>query len=267
MHICLVRKCADTLISLDIAFCGAKELIYNTNGNSVIYSNMQYLSLKLSEVADTSMQVLAPDIVPFPSLISLTLESFYLYDDDVLFRGNSASLEQLYLLINRDTVLKLNMLGVFKNKVKALRNVYLSEEYDTEDLSRTFKAELDTFLCDLMCTVHKVVSGTVSTTKYLVGASQPQHDFKNVKSLDTSDSPLSLHDTMCLLMALPALTTLKCGTNGLGSGFAHVSMGELPDYIASLYNEAGRFLNAWKVTSFNSESQSLDVEYLITHKI
>ncbi|KAJ2073278.1 hypothetical protein GGH13_002115 [Coemansia sp. S155-1] len=121
---------------------------------------MQYLSLKLSEVADTSMQVLAPDIVPFPSLISLTLESFYLYDDGVLFRGNSASLEQLYLLINRDTVLKLNMLGVFKNKVKALRNVYLSEEYDTEDLSRTFKAELDTFLCDLMCTVHKVVSGT-----------------------------------------------------------------------------------------------------------
>ncbi|KAJ2032508.1 hypothetical protein H4S04_005547 [Coemansia sp. S16] len=177
--------------------------------------------------------------------------------------GNSGSLEQLYLLIDRDTVLKLNMLGVFKNRVKALRNVYLSEEYDTEDLSHTFKAKLDTFLCDLMCTVHKVVSGTVCTTKYLVGASQPEHDFKSIKSLDTSDSPLSLHDTMCLLMALPALTTLKCGTNGLGSGFAHVSMGELPDYIASLYNKAGRFLNAWKVTSFSSESQSMDVEYVM----
>ncbi|KAJ2043686.1 hypothetical protein GGI08_007333 [Coemansia sp. S2] len=120
MHVCLVRKCADTLISLDIAYCGAKELIYDTNGNSVIYSNMQYLSLKLSEVADTFMQVLAPDIVPFPSLISLTLESFYLYDDDVLFRGNSASLKQLCLLINRHTVLKLNRLGVFKNGAKAL---------------------------------------------------------------------------------------------------------------------------------------------------
>ncbi|KAJ2036526.1 hypothetical protein H4S04_008761 [Coemansia sp. S16] len=81
---------------------------------------MQYLSLKLSEVADTFMQVLAPDIVPFPSLISLTLESFYLYDDDVLFRGNSASLKQLCLLINRHTVLKLNRLGVFKNGAKAL---------------------------------------------------------------------------------------------------------------------------------------------------
>ncbi|KAJ2402284.1 hypothetical protein GGI10_005907, partial [Coemansia sp. RSA 2530] len=42
VHISLVHKCAKTLLSLDIALCGAKELLYDVNGNGVIYSNMQY---------------------------------------------------------------------------------------------------------------------------------------------------------------------------------------------------------------------------------
>ncbi|KAJ2485569.1 hypothetical protein IWW37_005910, partial [Coemansia sp. RSA 2050] len=87
-----------------------------------------------------------------------------------------------------------------------------------------------------MSNAQTVVFGTVNICKYLVAAKQPKGDFKNIQMLDTSNSHLSLYAVLCLLKALPALTKLKNGTNGLGPEFAHLSLDELPNHIASSYH-------------------------------
>ncbi|KAJ2746030.1 hypothetical protein GGI19_006453, partial [Coemansia pectinata] len=95
------------------------------------------------------------------------------------------------------------------------------EDYDNDDLHLVPKASMDTFLCDVMANAQIVVSGTAGIAKYLAAASQPQHDFKNIKLLDTSDAPLSLYGVLCLLKALPSLEKIKCDISGLGSELAH----------------------------------------------
>ncbi|KAJ2341717.1 hypothetical protein GGH92_005692 [Coemansia sp. RSA 2673] len=263
MDITLVHKCADSLISLDIALVSAKELIYDTDGRAVIYKSMQNLCLASDLPPASDGRYMAPGIVPFPELISLTVGEAYPFGDDVLFRGNSVSLEQLNIAVDREAVTMLNRFGVFKKGSKALRNVGISEVRANEGLSRVSKSDMDMFLCDVMRNAQIVVFGMASITTSITAATQPNHDFKNIRSLDSSHSPLLFYNMLCLLEALPALERIKCNISGLGSELAHTSTDKLPDYITSAYNKVGKSLRTWNMSHINPKEPKETVDYIM----
>ncbi|KAJ2086432.1 hypothetical protein GGI09_006694, partial [Coemansia sp. S100] len=66
----------------------------------------------------------------------------YLYTDDVLFRGNSASLKGLVINIDQNTVNVLNRNQVFRNNYKNLK-VIIEKTYPDEDLTLISDADMN----------------------------------------------------------------------------------------------------------------------------
>ncbi|KAJ2015410.1 hypothetical protein GGI14_004296, partial [Coemansia sp. S680] len=91
----LVRKCADTLIQLEVKTGNPKVLFYDTDSNVVVYPNLIDLELCTHHPILPDYKVSIENIVPFPSLKKLVIPNGYPFSDDVLFRGNSDTLEQL----------------------------------------------------------------------------------------------------------------------------------------------------------------------------
>ncbi|KAJ2460747.1 hypothetical protein GGF42_000650 [Coemansia sp. RSA 2424] len=251
-HIALVRKCASTLRNLDVTLYDAKDLLHDANDNYIIYLELQHLVLTLSAGDGPINRVKTPGIIPFPRLKSLILDLPYMYGDDVLFRGNSATLEHLKIGVDIDTVAILNKYRVFENKHKVLRKVDISEDFINAGLSRVSKADLDIFLRNIMSAAQTVISNTARITSCLATAIQPNQDFKHIQLLDPQYSTLSLGQMLHLLRALPALTKFKSGINELGSELARISSDELPDYIKSTYENSGGKLHVWHMTYFNT---------------
>ncbi|KAJ2093980.1 hypothetical protein GGI09_005657 [Coemansia sp. S100] len=72
-----------------------REVIYDNDNNAVTYPNLQHLQITNDRYFDPKDKVLAPGIVPFPKLKSLHILMDYVFADDVMFRGNSNTLEHL----------------------------------------------------------------------------------------------------------------------------------------------------------------------------
>ncbi|KAJ2351869.1 hypothetical protein GGH92_001587, partial [Coemansia sp. RSA 2673] len=100
----LVYKSASTLQQLDVEIEDAGMLLCDASDNYVVYPNLLHLQIHLSYQGHSSVGTIPTSVVPFPSLQRLKLSGSYPYHDDVLFRGNSATLVYLYLLIDRNTV-------------------------------------------------------------------------------------------------------------------------------------------------------------------
>ncbi|KAJ1913564.1 hypothetical protein GGI16_006265, partial [Coemansia sp. S142-1] len=123
VHIGLALKCADTLLELEVEMENSKALFYNADGNVVVYPNLRHLQLLASSPDKPADRNVPGDIVPFPSLRKLVMPYEYPLGDDMLFRGNSATLEHLNTAFDSNDVTMLNKYRVFESKHKVLRIV------------------------------------------------------------------------------------------------------------------------------------------------
>ncbi|KAJ2073759.1 hypothetical protein GGH13_001787, partial [Coemansia sp. S155-1] len=107
-HKVLVRKSASTLQYLDIDISNANMILYGTDGEAVVYPNLQHLQLRWCAKHDTDPMVVTAETVLFPVLRTLQLGSQYPFNNDVLFRGNTATLEYLQITLDRGDVSMFN---------------------------------------------------------------------------------------------------------------------------------------------------------------
>ncbi|KAJ2468762.1 hypothetical protein GGI03_000791 [Coemansia sp. RSA 2337] len=121
VHSSLVHKCANVLQYLDIGIHRAKALIYDVNDVPVVYPKLLHLQMYMAGLNDSSAPVFAPGIVPFPVLKSLQLQMGYPFGDDVMFRGNSATLEELEIRLSREMMAMLNNSQAFGKEYKNLK--------------------------------------------------------------------------------------------------------------------------------------------------
>ncbi|KAJ2075873.1 hypothetical protein GGI09_008547, partial [Coemansia sp. S100] len=91
----LARLCAPTLQTIDIRFyeeVDTSGLIRDTgDGEYVKYPYVRSLAMQFSDIV-VSQRSIFKGAVPFPNLRRLVLNSGYPFSDDVLFRGNAATL-------------------------------------------------------------------------------------------------------------------------------------------------------------------------------
>ncbi|KAJ2427865.1 hypothetical protein GGF41_001542, partial [Coemansia sp. RSA 2531] len=128
-HKVLVRKSASTLQYLDIDISNANMILYGTDGEAVVYPNLQHLQLRWCAKHDTDPMVVTAETVLFPVLRTLQLGSHYPFNNDVLFRGNAATLEYLQITLDRGDVSMFNRCKTFENKHKVLRHVIINEDF------------------------------------------------------------------------------------------------------------------------------------------
>ncbi|KAJ2460603.1 hypothetical protein GGF42_000741 [Coemansia sp. RSA 2424] len=238
----LMHKSAATLLDLNIGICIPKALIYDANGNAVIYPNLSHLKVFPRDYDRTVQRVLSPGITPFPALTSLRLSLTYPFGDDVFFRGNSSTLEYLKIIIDSETAIMLSTSSAFDHPFRKLRRVDIGESHDFGDLAAIPEANIKNLLRNLMGAARGVRFSSALYLELLVTAAPRIRGFEHVQDLHFYMAKLSLFDVIRVVGVLPGLTKLACGINGVGSEFNHIPARDLPDHIVATYGTKGNSL-------------------------
>ncbi|KAJ2255447.1 hypothetical protein GGI13_001613 [Coemansia sp. RSA 455] len=251
LHAKLMHKSSKTLQKLSISYAhlnAVTTLFSDEQGKGVVYPNMQFLIL-----ADRC-GLIPPDlpctkhIAPFPNLISLKLDILYPFGDDVLFRGNSATLQFMEVTPDPVFLTTLSDYKVFdEGKYKKLRHLCLTEMIN-EYIDTTAPAPLmTTFLNNLAGSVQTMdLEITVEAKDLIAMVAADRQRFRDLQILKAHSTHMSLFDILCLLKGLPSLVRLDCGVADMGSELDHVAPEDLPDYVVSNYSDIGKHFQSWR---------------------
>ncbi|KAJ2405565.1 hypothetical protein GGF41_007057, partial [Coemansia sp. RSA 2531] len=201
----------------------------------------------LNVAAHSAEQVLITDIVPFPSLKCLKMRMKYPYDDDVLFRGNCNTLEDLEIHLDKTAVTILDKSQAFKSKYRNLKYVTIVDKYIKGDLHLVPDETMSSFLSKLAHAARKIKLSSSIAISHLLTMTPRKLILTHVQDLNLSTKSLSLYEILHLLKALPTLVKFKCDITGLGTSFGRIVSNELPGYIASTYSDAGKNLQVWRL--------------------
>ncbi|KAJ2837813.1 hypothetical protein FBU31_001064 [Coemansia sp. 'formosensis'] len=263
----LLHKTSSTLLDLRVGAIDPRLLICDINGNYIVYPNLKILVIdrfQMSITFEVPIPIVTPEsIVPFPRLKSLALHTSYTFADNVLFRGNSSTLQHLIMYIDEDIVTKLNECKALENKHKALHSVVIDETGRDTNLSRVPESQLQEYFGNLLDTAHALKLESRYIVRELIGAMQNGCELNFIQKLHVKDSSLSLYGIMCLVKGLPALGMISCSIYGLDSEFEFIPAKELPNHIATTFENAGKNLHTWKLLNQTRSAFKNIAEYIV----
>ncbi|KAJ2488383.1 hypothetical protein IWW37_004846 [Coemansia sp. RSA 2050] len=224
------------------------RLFRTEQGEGVIYPNMQFLTLTDRCILVPSELPCTARVAPFPNLVSLRVDMLYPFGDDVMFRGNSATLQ--FMEVTPDPVLltTLHNYKVFdEGKYKALRHLCFNQVVN-ESIDTTAPAPMMAkFLGKLAEPVQTMSLNISIEAKDLVAmVAANKQGFHNLQILKARSAQMSLFDMLCLLKGLPSLATIDCSVADMGSELDHIAPEKLPDYVVSNYNNIGKHFQTWR---------------------
>ncbi|KAJ1923007.1 hypothetical protein LPJ71_001003 [Coemansia sp. S17] len=245
----LVRQNASTLQHLCLLSdfpADLAGLIQSPDGSYVTYPHLRDLELRDDSDDYTPDRVAVKGVVPFPCLRHICLHSCYPFGDDVLFRGNSSTLERLELFMSDLLVSIIIDHNIFTpTSHPNLRRVvtkYAPEEYPSQ---LDTPADTLRFMLSIGSGAPvREVEGDHSSSE-LVPALLSTINYASIRVLTLPFLRLELLNIVALVKALPALSTLRTLPPIFGSIPNHVDMDDLPTYITSTYAPVGRRLQYW----------------------
>ncbi|KAJ2108544.1 hypothetical protein GGI16_001092 [Coemansia sp. S142-1] len=259
----LIHKCASVLKYLAITGGYAESLVYNRDGNAVIYPNLVYLQVHFYLSNDSAERMLAPNITPFPVLKCLKMNSYYQLGDDVMFRGNSDTLEKLELRLDAEDVNILNGSPVFNSEFKSLKKVFIGDSYNRGNLAQAPMPTMHKLICNLATNARKLALSCETPVSGLIDLTHSSCRFENIQELAISDSKSSVCDILRLLKTLPVLSKLECNIDDLDSGFKLLKDDDLPDHVASNFGNAGKHLHTWLLPHAGGERNMKVADYVM----
>ncbi|KAJ2746829.1 hypothetical protein GGI20_001060 [Coemansia sp. BCRC 34301] len=258
----LVRRNAQTLQSLSIraGFSIAKVdytlLICDSgsDGGWVEYPYLRILKL-ISRDANTLSHRFVPNgIVPFPCLRRLDVHGAYPFGDDVLFRGNTITLECLKFELSQKVIGMLKRHSVFTpTSHPKLQCVDIRMKYSSEPSIFTTTAEYLQFVLSM------APNASALSIPHPPGV-RPKHALElemfgghtSLQMLSLYHVGLSFWDIADLIKLLPLLSDLKTGEPSLRQLPQGVSMGGLAEYVRSTYTPMGMRFGCWHIGTGSS---------------
>ncbi|KAJ2756771.1 hypothetical protein GGI19_000575 [Coemansia pectinata] len=251
----IIRLNAATLKTLEIACAQSTKLIKlleSSSGSSgsdyLTYPNMRILHLSSGNITQYKCKPFKREYIPFPRLEQLSLDLVYPFSDDVLFRGNTATLKYLHMAANPGTIHLLNSYNTFdKEKLKSLRHVKVDVSYVNGISDVTTAEVVVNFVMEL---AHKAqsleIEGQIPKDALLSAISLPEH-CTDLQILVVNDLRLSLSEILAVAEATPALSDLHCQSLGIGDDLKHLAMEHLVDHLGLKYRHVGKNFKCWKL--------------------
>ncbi|KAJ2115702.1 hypothetical protein IW146_002097 [Coemansia sp. RSA 922] len=230
----LVRHCAPTLESLALTTRNFDDrlssLIRSDDGTYTTYPKLRTLSLHSYSNVESSSESVFEGAVPFPNLRHLHINKFYTFGDDVLFRGNAATLQSLQLVLNPFAVALLRRHKVFVLMIGPNATVREIGSRKTVDDFR----------------------GAQPDTHLLFSALPMLAECPWIKVLMLSDMRLELWDALNLVKSLPLLTDLYTDGITLNTTPDGVTVDELPTYVVTTHGLTSERFRCWHIIDFRS---------------
>ncbi|KAJ2258444.1 hypothetical protein GGI13_000597 [Coemansia sp. RSA 455] len=251
----LARRNLQTLQSLSLKLrylLEAVSLIRNPDGGYVTYPCLHTLELWQHNTAMYSNLPVFPGAVPFPFLRSLRISLPALFGDNVLFRGNSATLESLVLNMDAEIVPALRQHSVFTpTSHQKLRRVIL-KRMDTL-VPATFATYAEAIRFALSIGPGASVRGIeeVPSAGELLSALFLPSEYSSIRVLSIPDTELDIWQAISLIKSLPLLSDLYAPFPSIGSLPNGVTRTKLPEYMVPTYAPMGEKFRCWHLELYN----------------
>ncbi|KAJ2019835.1 hypothetical protein GGI14_001292 [Coemansia sp. S680] len=236
-------------LDLDVGEADVTGLVRDPNGGGYLEYPCLH-TLKIYSVYDRvlSEEAIFKDIVPFPRLSRLSVWP-YLFGDNVLFRGNSATFEYLEVELSQETVSMLRKCRIFTpTSHPNLKCVKI--RLPLFDIPRAFvtAAEYTQFVLSIApgASVRKI-SGLTKYPEDRTPALSMLKDHGCIQILSLPDTSLSLWDVISLVKSLPFLSDLHTQPMSGSELPQDISMDTLPGYIRATYGSIGRRFRCWHI--------------------
>ncbi|KAJ2870795.1 hypothetical protein H4R27_006808, partial [Coemansia aciculifera] len=190
------------------------------------------------------------------------MNSYSQLGDDAIFRGNSATLMKLVISLDAEDVTILNDSPVFNSKFKNLRTVSISS-CKRYSLKQVPMATMHKFIHSLASNARKLELSFKISVSGLIDLTHSSCRFENIQELAMGGNKPSLYDVLRLLKAFPVLYKLGCGIDDWDPGFDQFTDDELPDYVASTFGNAGKYLHTWVLPQSRGERSMNVADYVM----
>ncbi|KAJ2815911.1 hypothetical protein FBU31_006762, partial [Coemansia sp. 'formosensis'] len=249
-HLHSVRRNASTLQALDMTsineFVDIRGLIQNTDGSYVSYPQLLKLYICWQEEFDEHGKVFPRDVVPFPSIRQLVFSFKYPFGDDIAFRGNGSTLEQLDLKVSSSVATMLRRLVVF-TPVSHPKLQYVSIVSYDEDIPELFDTPIDyaKFVLGIGPRAHTRGIGLEYVESSQLSALMSSGELTCIQVLKIPYPTLGLWDVFTLVKCLPLLSDLHTRTPTIGRFSNNATKDELLAHVFSNYTTMGKRFRFW----------------------
>ncbi|KAJ2551956.1 hypothetical protein EV175_003491 [Coemansia sp. RSA 1933] len=187
-------------------------------------------------------------MVPFPRLVKLNANIVYPFGDDVLFRGNSSTLEELSFNFDSKAIAMVRSARVFvPGKYKRLSTVKVGSFIEDIDFNDTQVKQHISLIKNIAPAVKSLHICDIDISQYFISKLSDYKQFTSIHTLNLCELHLDILDVITILKALPALQHLE---SGLVKSLAVASK---PDFgnlnkVCTKYSEISRYFSQWTVS-------------------
>ncbi|KAJ1670587.1 hypothetical protein GGF38_001419 [Coemansia sp. RSA 25] len=247
----LIRRSAQTLQMLDLRVSNVPDisgLIRDPDsGGYVEYSQLQKLRIRMDRDSAAPQKLVFDDAVPFPRLRRLYIDRSCPFDDDVLFRGNSSSLEFFSVTLLPATVAMLKSYNVFTPASHPNMQCVDTQPPLQETINMFPSAAA--YMQFVLSIAPKSSVRRIYGLSEFGGALQPAlallSNHATLQVLYIPNVPLSIWDAFAIIKSLPLLSDLRATAPTLGEPSHGIDMTELPEYVRSTYAPMGVRFRCW----------------------
>ncbi|KAJ2030587.1 hypothetical protein GGI08_007388 [Coemansia sp. S2] len=221
--------------------------------------------MQFGEIPALSQKSTFEGAVPFPGLRRLVFYSYYPFGDDVLFRGNRATLEYLKMTLYLEMVTLLKRHNVF-TRTSHPKLQYVCTYACMDDKPRAFDNALSYMKFALSFAPAASVREIPGLTKFgesLMPALSLLGDHANIQSLSMYDIHFSFWDALTFIKSLPLLSDLYALAPTLGEIPQGVAKVDLPEYVHSTYAPLGKRFRCWHITPYTQYDNAELVTFML----
>ncbi|KAJ1782099.1 hypothetical protein LPJ59_006897, partial [Coemansia sp. RSA 2399] len=221
------------------------RLLVSDSGSPITYPYLLALTLDGQDDIELTDRPVFKNTVPFPRLTKLNTNIVYPFGDDILFRGNCSTLEELSFNFDANGIGIVNSARVFVpgkyKKLSTLKICSFIEAIDHND--RQVKQHIS-LLQNISTTVQSLHICDIDISQCFVNELPKSKKFKSIHTLNLGELHLDLPDVVEILKALPALQQLE---SGLARSLAVAGKPHFrnPDQVCSKYSEVSRSFSGW----------------------
>ncbi|KAJ2862737.1 hypothetical protein GGH94_004071 [Coemansia aciculifera] len=217
-----------------------RTMIYGGTQTPTVYSNLVSFTLSIGNIPSDTTWATIKDAEPFPALSTLEISEEYPFGDNLLFRGNGATLKNLRLSLHAITESVLGRSGVLGRSDVSRMNVvttglfsdWCKPAYSDENsaIGKQVHRILET------TTMLKLTMDTAGLQIYNAICAAP--GTATLQHLEFIYLSHDLAQIIEIVSALPSLVSLTCWIRGIGSQLESTPEDELPSTLrATLSNE------------------------------
>ncbi|KAJ2245356.1 hypothetical protein GGI13_005862 [Coemansia sp. RSA 455] len=246
-----------------IDICG---LIRDPDSNRYAeYPCLRSLIMQFDEMSALSQKSTFEGAVPFPSLRRLVFYSHYPFGDDVLFRGNRATLEYLNMTLYPEMVTLLKRHNVL-TRTSHPKLQYVCTYAFMDNKPRAFDTALSYMKFVLSFASAASVREIPGLTKFgesPMPALSLLGDHANIQSLSMYDIHFLFWDALTFIKSLPLLSDLYALAPTLGEIPQGVAEVDLPEYVRSTYAPLGKRFRCWHITPYTRYDNAELVTFML----